>query len=93
MKKQFLLIGKFLLFFSLMYFFTAVVKAQVAQNNLLPRVVITADPELDDANSLIRFLLYSTDVKVEGLIYASSGFHWTGDGKGTKWYVEGREYT
>lgn len=57
-----------------------------------PRIIITTDPELDDNNSLIRFLLYSCDVKVEGLIYASSGYHWKGDGKGTKWYVPGREY-
>src|SRR3954467_15206039 len=57
-----------------------------------PRIVITADPELDDNNSLIRFLLYSSDVEVEGLIYASSGYHWKGDGKGTKWFVPGREY-
>lgn len=57
-----------------------------------PRIVITADPELDDNNSLIRFLLYSSDVAVEGLIYASSQFHWKGDGKGTKWFVPGREY-
>jgi hypothetical protein len=58
-----------------------------------PRIVITADPELDDLNSLIRFILYSSDVKVEGLVYASSQFHWTGDGKGTKKLVPGREYT
>jgi hypothetical protein len=58
-----------------------------------PRIVVTADPELDDSNSLIRFLLYSTDYKIEGLIYASSGYHWKGDGKGTKWFVPGREYT
>jgi hypothetical protein len=57
-----------------------------------PRIVITADPELDDNNSLIRFLLYSSDLQIEGLVYASSGFHWKGDGKGTKWYVPGREY-
>lgn len=57
-----------------------------------PRVVITADPELDDANSLIRYLLYSADFQTEGLIYASSQFHWTGDGKGTRWFVPGREY-
>jgi len=57
-----------------------------------PRIVVTADPELDDNNSLIRFLLNSCDLTVEGLIYASSGFHWKGDGKGTKWYVPGREY-
>lgn len=58
-----------------------------------PRVILTADPELDDLNSLIRFLLHATDMQIEGLIYASSQFHWSGDGKGTKWFVDGREYT
>ncbi|MEJ1239828.1 nucleoside hydrolase-like domain-containing protein [Chryseolinea sp. T2] len=66
--------------------------AQGPNDSPRPRIVITADPELDDNNSLIRFLLYSSDVQVEGLIYASSGFHWKGDGKGTKWFVPGREY-
>jgi len=58
-----------------------------------PRVVITADPELDDNNTLIRAILYSSDFKIEGLIYVSSQFHWTGDGKGTTQYIRGREYT
>jgi hypothetical protein len=58
-----------------------------------PRVVITADPELDDNNTIIRAILYSSDVKIEGLIYASSQFHWRGDGKGTTQYIAGREYT
>src|SRR5262252_9398543 len=58
-----------------------------------PRVVITADPELDDNNTLIRAILYSSDFKIEGLIYVSSQFHWTGDGKGTTQYIPGREYT
>lgn len=58
-----------------------------------PRVVVTTDPELDDSNSLVRYLLYSTDFRTEGLIYASSQFHWKGDGKGTKHFVAGREYT
>lgn len=57
-----------------------------------PRIIITADPELDDNNSLIRLILYSSDLQIEGLVYASSQFHWTGDGKGTKWFVPGREY-
>lgn len=57
-----------------------------------PRVIITADPELDDNNSMIRFLLFSTDYDVEGLVYTSSQFHWRGDGKGTLWWVSGREY-
>jgi hypothetical protein len=67
--------------------------AQTSDKQERPRIVVTADPELDDNNSLIRFLLYSSDFNVEGLIYASSGYHWKGDGKGTKWYVPGREYS
>src|SRR5690348_10179718 len=74
------------------FFLVHTVHAQTANERMKPRIVITADPELDDNNSLIRFLLYSCDLDVEGLIYASSGFHWKGDGKGTKWYVPGREY-
>jgi hypothetical protein len=30
-----------------------------------PRLVITADPELDDVNTLIRAILYTTDFKLE----------------------------
>jgi hypothetical protein len=58
-----------------------------------PRVVVTTDPELDDANSLIRYLLYSSDFRTEGLIYASSGYHWKGDGTGKKVSVPNREYS
>ncbi len=58
-----------------------------------PRVVITADPELDDNNTIIRAILYSSDVKFEGLVYVSSQFHWRGDGKGTTQYIAGREYS
>jgi len=58
-----------------------------------PRVVITADPELDDNNTLIRAILYSSDFQIEGLVYASSTFHWKGDGKGTTQFLPGREYT
>ena len=57
-----------------------------------PRVVLTTDPELDDSNSLVRYLLHSSDFVTEGLIYASSQFHWKGDGTGKKWFVAGREY-
>lgn len=57
-----------------------------------PRIVVTCDPELDDSNSLVRFLLFSTDYKVEGLVYSSSQFHWKGDGKGTTYTHPNREY-
>ena len=43
--------------------------AQETYEQARPRIIITADPELDDNNSLIRFLLYSSDVQIEGLIY------------------------
>lgn len=58
-----------------------------------PRVIVTCDPELDDNNSLIRYLLFSTDFDTEGIIYASSQVHWKGDGKGTTQYIPGREYS
>lgn len=57
-----------------------------------PRTIVTADPELDDLNSMIRFLLYANEVQIEGLIYASSRFHWRGDGKGTTFFLPDREY-
>lgn len=73
---------------------TAQLGAQdVPAESVKPRVIITCDPELDDNNSLIRFLLFSTDYKVEGLIYASSQFHWKGDGRGTRHWVPNREYS
>ena len=58
-----------------------------------PRVLVTTDPELDDSNSLLRYLLYSTDFRTEGLVYASSQFHWKGDGTGKKRAVPNREYS
>ncbi|OJU11372.1 MAG: hypothetical protein BGN86_01925 [Caulobacterales bacterium 68-7] len=47
-----------------------------------PRVIITADPELDDSNSMVRYILHATDYETLGLIYTSSRYHWAGDGKG-----------
>jgi hypothetical protein len=78
----------------LMFMLCVFAQAGFTQDNAdtRPRIIVTADPELDDNNSLIRFLLYSSDYNIEGLIYASSQFHWKGDGKGTKWFVPGREY-
>lgn len=64
----------------------------VQQEQQKPRVIVTCDPELDDHNSLIRYLLFSSDFDTEGLIYASSQFHWKGDGKGTTQFIPGREY-
>lgn len=57
-----------------------------------PRTIVTADPELDDLNSMIRLLLYSNEVEIAGLVYASSRFHWRGDGRGTTFFQSDREY-
>lgn len=37
-------------------------------HNVRSHIVITADPELDDNNSLIRLLLYSSEMQIAGLI-------------------------
>ncbi len=51
-----------------------------------PRVVITTDGEVDDRESMIRFLLYSNEFDVEALIYNSSIFHWLGHNwSGVEW--------
>lgn len=42
------------------------------------RVIVTSDGEIDDECSLVRFLLYSNDMKIEGLITSSSQYHWQG---------------
>lgn len=57
-----------------------------------PRIIVTCDPELDDSNSMIRFLLHATDYDIAGLIYTSSQVHWAGDGV-RQMYRPGREYT
>jgi cellulose-binding protein len=44
-----------------------------------PRTIVTTDPELDDLNSLIRLLLYSNEIRIEGLVYASGQHHYAGD--------------
>lgn len=43
-----------------------------------PRVIVTTDGEEDDRASMVRFLLYSNEFDVEGIINTSSQFHWVG---------------
>lgn len=63
-----------------------------AQQTAKPRTIVTCDPELDDSNSMVRFLLHATDFQIDGLVYTSSRFHWRGDGKGTTQFIAGSEY-
>ncbi|SHI58829.1 Protein of unknown function [Pseudozobellia thermophila] len=43
-----------------------------------PRVIVTSDGEIDDECSMVRFLLYSNEWDVEGIITSSSQYHWQG---------------
>jgi hypothetical protein len=58
------------------------------------RTVITTDGEVDDMNSVIRFMLYSNEVDLSGIVLTSSTYHYAGDAKagikpyrwtGTQW--------
>ncbi|MBM7570577.1 DUF1593 domain-containing protein [Aquibacillus albus] len=62
-----------------------------------PRTVVTTDGEVDDMNSVIRFLLYSNEVNLEGIVLTSSMYHYAGDEKrgiepfrwtGTQWLFD-----
>ena len=57
-----------------------------------PRTVVTTDMEQDDLASLIRYMLYTNDLDTEGIIYTSGRYHFAGDGKGTTFFLPGREY-
>jgi hypothetical protein len=43
-----------------------------------PRVIVTTDGEIDDRCSMVRFLLYTNEFDVEGIILSSSQYHWQG---------------
>ncbi|GAB2944779.1 DUF1593 domain-containing protein [Streptomyces heilongjiangensis] len=62
-----------------------------------PRVIVTTDGEIDDKASFHRFLLYTDEFDVQGLVYNSSRFHWAGNGStipshgnwaGTTWMTD-----
>lgn len=61
------------------------------------RTVITTDGEVDDMNSLLRYLLYSNDIETEGIVLTSSKYHYAGSKSrkiepfrwtGTDWYYD-----
>ena len=51
-----------------------------------PRAVVTTDGEVDDRSSFVRFLLYTTDFDVAGIIATNSV--WQKDGHGTGWIMD-----
>ena len=61
------------------------------------RTVITTDGEVDDMNSVIRFLLYSNEMDLSGIVLTSSMYHYAGNKEkgieplrwtGTKWLYD-----
>jgi hypothetical protein len=48
-------------------------------DGIRPRVIATTDGEVDDMNSFKRFLYYTNEFDVEGLIFSSSRHRWAGD--------------
>ncbi len=60
------------------------VSAQTSGATGKPRVIVTSDGEIDDQCSMIRFMLYTNECDVEGIISSSSQYHahghnWAGD--------------
>jgi hypothetical protein len=43
------------------------------------RTVITTDGEVDDMNSVLRYLLYANEMDLEGIVITSSVYHYAGD--------------
>jgi hypothetical protein len=58
-------------------------QADIAAAKERPQTVVMTDGEVDDMDSFLRFLLYTNDLDVKGIIYTSSMWHYKGDGKGT----------
>ena len=70
----------------LLSFLAAFLIGQAESKDLVkkPRVIVTSDGEIDDECSMVRFLLYTNEWDVEGIITSSSQYHahghnWAGD--------------
>ena len=76
---------RYSILFTLSLFFFILGHAQdlYAQSSVKPRTIITTDGESDDKCSFVRFLLYTSDFDVEGLVYTNSMWHLKGNG--TQW--------
>lgn len=54
-------------------------QGQTSNNLEKARTVITTDGEVDDMNSVIRFMLYANEVDLAGIVLTSSVYHYAGD--------------
>lgn len=66
-------------------------KSEPGPNDDRPRVIATTDGEVDDRSSMIRFLLYSCDFDVEGIVQVNSRYQKSGHSD-KKW-IEAQLYT
>lgn len=60
--------------------------AQQSWAQAKPRVIITTDGEIDDRSSFVRWLLYTSDFEVEGIVATNS--KWQKSGHGLGWLKE-----
>ena len=49
----------------------------------LPRVIITTDMEVDDANGILLTLMYANEMDLAGLVSTGGMWHFNGDGEHT----------
>lgn len=49
-----------------------------SEKKMKQRLIVTSDGEIDDECSMVRFLLYTNEWDVEGIITSSSQYHWHG---------------
>lgn len=55
-----------------------------------PRIIVTSDGEIDDQCSMIRFMLYTNECDVEGIVTSSSQYHWQGHKWAYQTYIRPR---
>jgi hypothetical protein len=67
----------------------ALVSPGDAKTSEKPKVIITQDGEVDDRSSFVRFLLYTPDVDLRGVIATNS--KWQKNGHGLGWINEAYE--
>jgi len=58
--------------------------APEAQARVKPRTIVTTDGEVDDRSSMLRFLLYTCDMDILGIVQVNSKFQQSGH-SGEKW--------
>ena len=80
MKKLLAMLLALLLALSLL---PAALAEEAVEEDTRPRTIVTTDGEVDDMDTFMRFLLYSNEFDIEGIVYSASQWHYAGDGQGT----------